>query len=118
MLITNHAAIRFLERVLGINESISKERIAYLKKLIKEAVTGKALDGFKYYTKLKGYDGFYAVIIDCRVITIIPENEVPQLDNVSRQESKRKYIPTKVDYYDSGKKKRVKKHGFKVKDTK
>jgi hypothetical protein len=117
MEVTNHAAIRFLERVLGINESISKERIAYLKKLITEAVRGKLLDGFKYYTKLKGYAGFYAVIIDCRVITIIPENEVPQVDNVSRQEDKksRKYIPPKVDYYESGKKKRVKKEGFKAK---
>jgi len=75
LIVTNHAAFRFLTRVLELpvdEHSISQRQIRMVQNIISKDIDSILLNqGIKYWIKLPSFDDFYACLYKNRIITIV-----------------------------------------------
>ena len=72
MKVTRHAAVRFLERVMN-KSKYTKEELNRAYKFLEEETKNIVVQGYKTYISLPSFKQFRALVIENRVITILPK---------------------------------------------
>ena len=70
--ITQHAAVRFLQRVMD-KKTYSKKELYFAYKFLEAETKNIVTKGYKDYFSLPSFNNYRAIVVENRLITILPK---------------------------------------------